>query len=78
MRKSHTETEEQSKSKREYETFSDALKTVLSVPRSEMVAALAEEKARKVSKKAYRSLTEGLQASVAPEIRKRPKKRIAK
>jgi hypothetical protein len=44
------------KKKGEYDTFSDALKKVLSVPRLEMVSALAEEKARKAEKKAYRSL----------------------
>lgn len=37
--------------KGEYDTFSDALKTVLSVPRSEMVAALAEEKVRKADRR---------------------------
>jgi len=62
----------ETKKKNEYETFSDALKTVLSVPRSGMVAVLAEEKVRKAGKKAQRDLTEAMKASLAT---KPPKKR---
>ena len=63
----------EARKKSEYDTFSDALKTVLSVPRSEMVAALAEEKVRKADKKAHRDLAEAMKASLATA--KPPKKR---
>lgn len=69
--KPHTEI----KKKSQYDTFSDALKTVLSVPRSEMVAALAEEKVRKANKKAHRDLAEALKTSLVTKPQK--KRRIA-
>jgi len=65
----------ETKKKSEYDTFSDALKTVLSVPRSEMVAVLAEEKIRKADKKAQCDLTEAMKASLATKPAK--KRRIA-